>query len=315
MRLLPEYGPAGRICLSFVHEFFNTRFGYGRVLCEIARAARGHVDVEIFVGDADVPRLKEYLSRAGLKQDDVMLTLDSPNRGFLAEYMPIFGVSESGEPQGIVFNCPRLDEHARLRGFVDRFAGTRGIRTVEIPGGFGTAGIAVTDDVVLVSRAFAPGGNSDPTIRFLRECCPHQEFHAVPPLPIEVSGDLDMFLWPVRPRTWIGSEYPAGTPQAEALAPTLRLLREHGHTVLPVPGLPVLIFDDVRTTPTYTNGVILNSAAVVPVYGRPEDFVVKALLNRLGFEVYPVNCSDVIPSGGAIHCMASVLPKSHSPAK
>jgi len=311
MRLLPEYGPVGRICLSFVHEFFNTRFGHGRVLCEIARAAQGHADVEIFVGNADLPHLTGCLNRAGLEPGDVTLTLDCPGRGFLAEYMPVFGLSESGTPQAIIFDCPRLDEPERVRAFADRFLAIHGIRSVEMPGGFGTAAIAVTEDVALISEAFAPAGDADPKAEFLRELCPHQSFHVVRPLPIEVGFDLDMFLWPIGSATWIGSEYPSGSPQAEAMAPILRRLRQHGHTVHPVPGLAPLVFDDVKTTPTYTNGVILNSAALIPVYNRPEDHVAIDLMNRLGFEVCPVDCSDVILSGGAIHCMSCVVPRSH----
>jgi hypothetical protein len=93
------------------------------------------------------------------------------------------------------------------------------------------------------------------------------------------------------------------------MAPALQILANHGHTVHRVPGLEPIIRDDIIAFPNYTNGVLLNQAALVPVYGRREDQVVQEILRNYGYEVYPIDCSDIILTNSAIHCISKTAPK------
>ncbi len=147
----------------------------------------------------------------------------------------------------------------------------------------------------------------------LTELFPDQAFHIVPALAGDVTGDLDMYLWPIAPEVWIVSEYPAGSPQDESVAPTRRVLKEHGHTVLSVPGLPPLVYDDVNTMPNYANGIIINDIALAPAYQREEDdHVVLNILENYGFRVYPIDCSQIIRSNSGLHCISKTVPRTRS---
>jgi hypothetical protein len=73
MKLIPEYGPVNKLCLSFVREFFNTRFHYGKTLCEIIRAVRDFVEIEMFIGDSELQNFREVCRKTQLELDKVSL--------------------------------------------------------------------------------------------------------------------------------------------------------------------------------------------------------------------------------------------------
>ncbi len=146
-------------------------------------------------------------------------------------------------------------------------------------------------------------------LKFFADHFPGQSFHVVPPLAGDTTQDLDMFAWPIAPKAWIVSEYPAHTPQAESIEPTLRVLRDHGHTVHRVPGLPPLIYDDINTMPNYANGLIVNQAALVPAYGCKDDEIAARVLRAYGYQVFPIDCLKIIESNAAIHCISKTVPK------
>jgi agmatine/peptidylarginine deiminase len=132
----------------------------------------------------------------------------------------------------------------------------------------------------------------------------------VQPLAGDVTGDLDMFIWPVGRSQWVVSEYPAGSAQASSIEPTLRILAEREQRVFRVPGLEPIIRDDINTIPNYANGVLLNEAALVPAYGREEDHVIVSIMEGLGFDVFPIDCSEVILSNAGVHCLSKTLPRA-----
>jgi hypothetical protein len=109
MRVVPEYEAVSRLCLSFVQEFFNSRFRYGRAIAEMAKAAPDLVEVEIFVSAGDRPVLEDELREAGVDPGSVMLNTDSPGRGIMAEYMPVFCRDRQSRPRGLVFPVDGLD--------------------------------------------------------------------------------------------------------------------------------------------------------------------------------------------------------------
>ena len=68
-------------------------------------------------------------------------------------------------------------------------------------------------------------------------------------------------------------------------------------------------FFNINTMPNYANGVLLDRAALVPAYGREEDRVIVGIMKSLGFDVFPIDCSDVILSNAGIHCLSTTLPR------
>jgi len=307
MRLTPEYEPVRKLYLSFVQEFFNVRFRYGRAICEIIKSIQDHVAIELLIRMADLPHFQEECARYQVSLDNVTLNYDSPGRAIIAEYAPIFARDEQGENIGLVFRVPFLENPTQLEQFSRRLVAANGFRILDMGFEFATAHLLVNEDVVLLSDCFFKE-DRERKLEFFAEHFPSQSFHIVPPLAGEVTKDLDMYLWPIAPEVWLVSEYPSDAPQAESIEPALRALEGHGHTVQRVPGLEPAVCDDVNTAPNYANGVIVNRAALVPAYQLEEDGVVAGVLRDYGYDVFPIDCSDVILSNAAVHCMSKTVP-------
>lgn len=308
MRLTPEYEPVQKLYLSFVQEFFNERFHYGRAICEIIKSAQTHVAIELLIGLSDLPHFQEACARYQVRLQNVTLNHDTPGRGIMAEYAPIFARDEKGEDIGLVFRNPFLENSAELERFSRRLVAANGFQALDIGFEFSTAHLLVNEEVVLLSDRLFKEEDRDAKLSFLSDRFPAQAFHVVPPLAGDVTRDLDMYLWPIAPRVWLVSEYSSHTPQADSVEPALRVLAEYGHTVHRLPGLEPAICGDVNTVPNYANGVIINQAALVPAYQLKEDEVVSAILRDYGYEVFPIDCSSVILSNAGVHCMSKTVP-------
>jgi len=308
MRLIPEYAPVQKFYLCFCHQFFNTRFGYGKTQCEIMNIASHFVDVELWVGNSELPYLREECARYSFDLDQVSLNPDTPGRSIIAEYVPIFAQGEDGQVISLIFRNPFLDNAADLKAFSKRLTHRLGFTWMEMGFDFATAMLLVNEDVVLLSESLFQGAERETRLKFFTDHFPGQSFYIVPPLAGDTTNDLDMYLWPIAPKAWVVSEYPAHTPQAESIAPALQTLKEHQHILHRVPGLEPVIYDDINTMPNYANGVILNRAAFVPAYQRKEDEIVAGILRDYGYEVFPIDCSNIILSNSGIHCISKTAP-------
>ena len=211
MRLVPEYDPVRKLHLCFVQNFFNSRFSYGTAICEIIMAARRLVEIELLVSPSDLVFFQNECDKIGLNLEGVTLNEDSPQRGILAEYAPIFAENEEGKGVGLVFQNPFLENRAELKSFSERMTTRLGFETLQTGFEFATTFLLVNEDMVLLSDRLLMGVDKQEKIRFFEQNFPNQSFHVVPALAGDVTGDLDMYLWPIAPRTWIVSEYPPGT--------------------------------------------------------------------------------------------------------
>jgi hypothetical protein len=310
VRVIPEYEPVGRLCLSFVEEFFNSRFRYGLAIAAMAKAALDLVEVEIFVCPEDRPALEGELRAAGVDPACVTLNTDSPGRGILAEYMPVFCRDGRGLPRGLVFPVDSLDLRDEVLHFSGRFLDSLGVEPLRMDISFATAKLAVNGDLCLVSGE----EGSENVLEFLRQALEGMEVRSVPPLAGDITGDLDMFLWPVVPGTWLVSEYPRGTEQSESVEESVRVIRQHGHRVLRLPGLERIRRDDVNTMPNYANGVLINGRALHPAYGRPEDVRVGEILSSLGLDPVPIDSGNIILTQSGPHCISKTVPSSVLPS-
>ena len=292
-----------------MHDFFNTRFQYGKTQCEIIQAAHPFVEVEIFVGATDLPYLASEFEKYLVDRDWVTVNDQTSGRAIMAEYVPVFARKNMGEGIGLVFSNPYLDEPVDLLEFARKMATENGYPPVDLGFDFATAMISVNEELVLLSSSSMMGPDKEQKLEFFKRNFPQQHFYVVPPLAGDLTNDLDMYLWPIAPHAWIVSEYPVGTPQAESIAPAIRILTEHGHTIHRVPGLAPIIYNDINTMPNYANGVIINSAALVPQYNRKEDDLVRNILREYGYQVLPIDCSIVILSNSALHCISKTIPR------
>jgi agmatine deiminase len=60
----------------------------------------------------------------------------------------------------------------------------------------------------------------------------------------------------------------------------------------------------------YANFLITNGAVLMPVYQRPTDALAAGILGDCfpGREIVPLDCTDVLLEGGALHCLSQQQP-------
>jgi hypothetical protein len=308
MRFIPEYAPARKLTLSFVDAFYNTRFHYGRAHAQIIRACRG-VPVEMHLEPGEFDAFRAAVGEEVIAMPHLAMNPKSPGTAILLEAAPIFTEDEGDRRVALVFRSPRLEDPEAIHAYNRNFAEENGFSPFELGFPFASAKLLVNEDVVLLSAEQFQTVEDERKLRFFQEHFPGYHYVVVPPLCGDVTGDLDMYLWPIAPKVWIVSQYPAGSAQEQSIAPALEALAHHGHTVQRVPGLEPLVYDDINTMPNYANGILLNRLALVPAYGRKEDQVVVDILRGYGFEVAQIDCSEIILSNSAIHCISIVVPE------
>jgi hypothetical protein len=308
MRLTPEYEPVKKIYLCYVQEFFNTRFGYGKTICQIIKAAQRYVEVELLIGISEMPYFKDECAKYQVSLENVTLNHDTPDRSIIAEYIPIFARHEKGEDVGLIFQNPFLENSIELKLFSQRLTERLGFQCLDIGFEFSTAHLLANEDVVLLSDHLFKGEDRDEKLKFFSDHFPKQTFHVVSTLAGDITNDLDMFLWPIAPKVWMASEYSPDTPQADSIEPAIQALKKHNHTIHRVPGLEPIIYDDINTMPNYANGVIINQTALVPAYQCKEDDIAASILKGYGYQVFPIDCSNIILSNCGIHCISKTVP-------
>lgn len=124
------------------------------------------------------------------------------------------------------------------------------------------------------------------------------------------TGHLDMWFLPVDDNTVIIGEYSPsewnGIPH-QVTEDAVTVMTERGYTVLRTPG-----WRASGTHFTYTNAVIVNDLVLVCTFnGYPSQNT--AALNTFeqafpGRTIVPVNCSSIIGSAGALHCIVKHMP-------
>ncbi len=309
MRIIPEYEPVGKLYLSFVRKFFHTRFKYGNTICRIAEVIANKVSVEVFVSKDDAEYFIELIEQSNIGQDAISINYDSPKRGIIQEYFPIFAEKEQGIGLGLLFRNEKLDNPDSLRCFSARVLNSIGLSALIMNNSFGTAAISVNEDLCLIADDMASGDSGLQRLNFLRKNFPNQTFIPVPTLEGDTTKDLDMYLWPIKPGKWLVSKYPENSIQEQSVQPAICKIIKHGHEVIRIPGLDKIRYDDINTMPNYANGILINNYALYPSYCRPEDEIVGEILEKNGFNAIPIDCTNIILSNSGLHCITKTVPK------
>lgn len=146
--------------------------------------------------------------------------------------------------------------------------------------------------------------------------------HILPQLPFSVdgTGHIDMWMYLVDEDTVMISEFgPGANATAIQITNNAAVYMESlGFEVFRTPAWNV-----GSTHFTYTNGFRVNDRIFVPVYGtaikpggnaayNSSDAAAMALWQAAagpGVELIPIQCSQIIPSAGAIHCIVKQVPR------
>ena len=137
----------------------------------------------------------------------------------------------------------------------------------------------------------------------------------MPPFPswYDSTQHIDMWMLPVADREVIIGEYPASDSQVYTVTEdAVTLLQGRGYTVHRTPG-----WSSGGTHYTYTNSVILNEVVLACQFqkgnaGYADEDAAAVATFEAAFpdrQIVPVDCSDVIGSSGAVHCIVMHVPE------
>jgi agmatine/peptidylarginine deiminase len=134
------------------------------------------------------------------------------------------------------------------------------------------------------------------------------------PLPswFDSTQHIDMWMLPVADREVIIGQYAAGSAAHTVTETWVTELANRGYTIHRTPG-----WSAGGTHYTYTNAVIFNDIVFVPEFsGYPTENAQAVAVFQAAFPgktIIPVDCSTIIHSAGAVHCIVMHVPEVEIP--
>lgn len=152
----------------------------------------------------------------------------------------------------------------------------------------------------------------------------------MPTLPYDEIHHIDMHMKLLDEETLLVGQYPQGVADGPQIEANLQYVLSNYNSVFGTPYKVVRIQmppeggqypntnADYRT---YTNNVFVNKTVLVPTYQEQYDTTALRILRESlpGYKVVGINCNDIIPSLGALHCITKEigttdpLPITHQP--
>jgi len=129
---------------------------------------------------------------------------------------------------------------------------------------------------------------------------------------LDGTGHVDMFMKIVGPNTVLVGQYGPDQVDFDVLEECAALFAQETNGAGQPWRVVRIVQPDVYYTQfvlpvvrTYTNSLIVNNAVIVPVYGIAEDEEALAVYKEVFPDktIVPLNAEDIIPSGGAWHCV------------
>lgn len=297
-------------------------FSHNAVI-EIAKAIHDRTQL-VVVADIEESLDEAYaaLEEAGVPLDRIRFGISDCETPWFRDQGPIVARSQSGDS---IWFDPRLTrDDSRGRTVVDALPVTLRrnwkTRVVDIPihveGGMllsnGKGFTVGAASLVMANREY---GFSDQTItRELRRITGATNFYFANTLIGELTEHVDLFLTFVSPSTVVVGKYDDQLdPNAELLDRTAEQLSEvivdnRPLNVVRIPMPP----SDGSHFPSYTNVVFANGILLVPSYRsvpKETEIKVREIYQTLlpEWEIQFIDCSQISPAGGALHCLVSNL--------
>jgi agmatine/peptidylarginine deiminase len=283
IRIFPEYELIDTVVFAFRNQFFNTRFGYGKIIAELTNILSQHIKIEIYVTDKDKVYLDREMEKAGVDESAYERIKTCPSECILNSFMPIFGYNREGEIIGITF--PFLPSDAayetdlkQCEEYAKSYLNNRKIENIRMPFEFGATRIAANGNIALVSNCHE---NSETRKWF--ESNITQKCFFVPYIETEPTRDLDVFMLPLSENKWLLTKFDKARREQKTIDYVSQLLRDLKQDVIFIPGMEKVKHDDVDCLPNYANCLIANDIAIVPKYGRKEDETIVEVLSDMRF--------------------------------
>jgi agmatine deiminase len=304
-----EYGPVEQVLLGWSDDawlYLPTYLG-------LIHGLAAHAPVLLVVDGFEQQFMVAHeLARHGVQLGAVEFAHAPLDSMWMRDYGPLVVRLRDGTRRIVDAPYGRVHDDAVPRMMATKLGWEHAALPIELDGGHlqidGEGRCIVSEDVPYLN--VERGQTEEQTLEALREHLGCRQVTLVPPLLLEETGHVDVFLYVTGPgRVLLGRYRPIDDGENHRrLETTARLLRQAGFEVdrIPMPS-------NARRTVfrSYTNALATNQAVFVPTYRRDRRFE-RAALNGFrrsfpGRAVIAVPADDVIELGGAIHCLAMTL--------
>jgi len=137
-------------------------------------------------------------------------------------------------------------------------------------------------------------------------------------LPYDGIHHIDMHMKLLDEETLLVGQYPTGVSDGPQIELNLQYILNNFQTCFGKPYKVVRIPQPPSTSGqyppnsdyfTYTNSLIVNKTVIVPIYGLAQDTTALRIYRQSmpGYRVVGINCTSIIPSSGAIHCITKEI--------
>ncbi len=296
--------------------------GYEAMYREIIRSIQNECRVDLIVKDsAQLMSAKSNLTSNGIMLTNVNFLLWNTNSIWIRDYGP-WGIIDSLFTHGIIdfiYNRPR-----QLDDAIPDSVGKNEKRLVYAPGlahpggnfmadGFGSA---FTSTLIYDEN---PQWTKHQIDSLMFVYLGIKKLHVVPRLVNEYTGHIDMWMKLLDERTLLVAEYPQGHSENLRIEDNVNIIRGlknsfgEQYRIIRIPQPSTTQGGVYRS---YTNALFVNKTVLVPTYSGYDSLNAIALqiwkTALPNYTVVGVDCSQVILSGGAIHCIAMGVPSDHN---
>jgi agmatine deiminase len=303
VRFAPEFEQAERLLIGWGSGAFDLE----RFFASIIAAAAPRIPVTILVPNQQTANyVQADLQAYNVDTANIEFVTAQLDSIWMRDYGPIGVASASGEYfVDARYYFGRWNDDYVPTAIAGRFGRSITRPALAIEGGnlqTDGEGRCVTSEAVLDANA---DYNATDVQTILRDYYGCSSTAIVPRMVGESTGHVDMWLHITGPGEVLVGEYLGGDAYNDSrLDTTVTRLEAIGFNVTRIP-MPA--HDDYRVFRSYTNGLAVNGAVLVPVYAEANEYEQTALAALRtaypGKTIVPIPSDDVIYWSGAIHCV------------
>ena len=294
---------------------------YQDELTEIVRNAREECDVYIVCSDSNY--VKDYLTSNSVDLADVYYMEVPSNSVWIRDYGPNSVYTNDIDSLLIVdwiYNRPSRPDDDVVPSYVAAELGVPLYETTQPPyelvhsggnfmsDGFGTA---FSSNLIMEDNPGLTGAEID-TIMY--KFMGIERYIKMTVLPNDGIHHIDMHMKLLDEETLLVGEYPTGIADGPQIETNLDYILNNFNSVfgteyrvirIPMPPSPSGLYPPTGYYRTYTNSLIINKTILVPTYYEEYDTTALRIYREAmpGYKIVGINCNDVIPAMGAIHCI------------
>lgn len=313
--------------------------GFNSILSEIVKYLKD--DVEVIIVCDNMSNVKTYLGNKGIDYSENVSFYEIPSNSlWVRDYGPNSGyLEENGELVWIdwIYNRPRYKDDQvpqQLGAFLNipvYETSTAPEDLVNTGGNFMADGLgtAFSSDLVLdengANNQYGTSNHSEGAVdSIMNQYMGIDEYIKMEALPYDLIHHIDMHMKLIDEETILVGEYPEGKADGPQIEANIQYILDQYETAygrpfnikrIPMPPGPGGNYpnqgDDYRT---YANALIANSTIIVPTYTEEFDTTALRIWRELmpGYNVQGINCNQIIPLSGALHCITKEVAVSES---